>query len=147
MKKFIIVAALVLAFAGIAVAEMDQATISATAVTTNVATGTGIVKGEIYSIRLDSTAAKTQAVTIVTAEGETILSVSALTADATYYPMIGANKASDGTAITSVGAATDTGTNTVYQRIGVSSDLTMTVTPAASTTGSNILKAIITYFK
>ena len=125
MKKFLIVAALLVAIAGVAQAEMDQAILSSSSVTTNVGTATETVKGEIFSIRLDVTAAKTQTVSIVTAEGETILSEADVAADATYYPTNG------------VGAFP----------IGVSSDLTMTVTPAAATTGTNVSKAIITYKK
>lgn len=145
MKKCSLFLSVLFAIGGVAFAQMDQTILSSSSITTNVGTTTGIVKGEIFSIRMDGATGKTNAIAITTAEGETLLSVSALTADATYYPRIGVNKASDGSAISIV---TTTGTNTLYSgNIGVASLLTMTVTPAASTTGTNETKAIITFKK
>jgi hypothetical protein len=145
MKKFTVIALALLALVSVASAQMDQEIISVSSATITTNTGTGVVKGEIYSIRLDSTANKTQAVTIVTAEGETLLSVAALTADATYYPLASAHRASTGAAIEE--SQTATGTNSVWVRQAVASDLTMTVTPAAATTGTNVTRAIITFKK
>ena len=145
MKKVLAFVAAMAAVSVCALAQMDQTIISSSSITTNVGTGTGIVKGEIFSIRLDGAANKTNAISIATAEGETILAVAALTADGTYYPRLGINNAADGTAITDIQT---TGTNVVYDgRIGVASLLTMTVTPAANTTGTNETKAIITFKK
>jgi len=145
MKKINFVLACLFALCGVAVAQMDQTILSSSSITTNVGTGTGVVKGEIYSIRLEGTANKTQAVAIVTAEGETLLSVAALTADATYYPMVPTHKASDGSLIEDTKTATDT--NNVWRLPACASVLTMTVTPAASTTGTNTTRAIVTFKK
>lgn len=141
-----ICALLVLLVATSGFAQMDQVILTSSQITTNVGTGTGVCKGEIFSIRLDTTTAKTNAVAITTAEGETLLSVAALTADATYYPLVQANLASDGTAATLL-AGTNNYENAVLVRQAVASDLTMTVTPASGTTGTNTVRAIITIKK
>lgn len=147
MKKIIIVLAglCVMAFAGAVQAQMDQTVLSVAVPMATTNTTTGVVKGEIQSIRLDGTATKTQAVTIVTAEGETLLSVAALTSDATYYPMVAAHKASDGSVIADTRTATDT--NSVWRTPAVASVLTMTVIGAADTTLTNTTRAIITFKK
>jgi hypothetical protein len=149
MKKSIMIVAAglcLLALVPSGFAQMDQVVLSSSQITTNVGTASAIVKGEIYSIRMDTTANKTNGIAIKTAEGETVLAVSALTADATYFPLVPASKAADGAAATFVGGTNDTA-NAVYLRQGVSSLLTMTVTPAANTTGTNTMRAIITFKK
>lgn len=144
MKKSIIaLAALTVACA--AFAQMDQAILSSSQITTNVGTASEIVKGEIFGIRLETTANKTNGVAITTAEGETVLAVSALTADQTYFPLVGAHASATGAALTAVDAGGNT--NAVYIQQAVSSLLTLTVTPAADTTGTNTVKAIVTFRK
>jgi hypothetical protein len=144
MRKFIIAGAIV-AVALSASAQVDQTQISVTVPTVTTNSSSAIVKGEIYSIRLDGTANKTQAVTIATSEGETVLAVAALAADATYYPLVEAHASATGAKIEDTQTAT--GTNNVWVKRAVASELVMTVVGAANTTGTNTTRAIITYKK
>lgn len=136
MKKLAIALALVAAFAVAASAQMDQYVLESTSITTNVGTDSVVLAGEIYSIYLDSPASKTNGVAIKDSLGNTVLSVAALTADGLYYPVTPRHS--------TAGAAL---TNAVYGPISVVSEVTMTVTPAANTTGTNTTKAYITFKK
>lgn len=146
MKKLAIALALFAALAASASAQMDQYVLSSTSITNAVGTDTAVIAGEIYSIRLVNVANKTNGVSITTAEGETVLAVAALAATATYYPVVPLHKASDGAAATFVGG-TNNVANPFYGRASVVSTVTMTVTPDAGTTGTNLTKAIITFKK
>jgi len=140
MKKIVIALAVFAALVACASAQMDQCVLSSSSVTTNVSTDSVVLAGEIYSIYIDSPASKTNAVAIKDALDNTVLSIAALTADANYYPVVSRVKNTDGTSATF-------DTNSVFGSIAVVSELTMTVTPAANTTGTNETKAIITFKK
>jgi hypothetical protein len=131
MKKFAILVALVAAIFS-AKAEMDSVKFTLSAATTNVASQTYVIRGQIEGIYADVAANKTQTVAVATVE-DTVLSKS-LTADEMFYPRIVGNNDS--------GASTN-----VFASFVSAGDVTVTVTPAANTTGTNTTTVTVIYSK
>lgn len=155
MKKIFVFCLALVALAGVAMAEIDQARISVTVPTISTNTGTVTIKGKILSVRFDTAANKTNDWALTTAEGETILAKTGLTTDTTFFPRAATHINSSGAAATfntynitnvTAGAAVAVA-NAWYDKIAVASTLTLTITPAADTTGTNTHVAIITYEK
>lgn len=113
-------------------AEMDSVKFTLSTATTNVASKAYVIRGQIEGIYVDVTANKTQTVAVATAQ-DTFLSAS-ITADAMYYPVQVGNNDS--------GAATNT-----FVRFPAAGDVTVTVTPAAGTTGTNTTEVTVIYSK
>lgn len=131
MKKIAILVAIFAAIFSVK-AEMDSVKFTLSAATTNVATGTYVVRGQIEGIYADVTANKTQTVAVATVE-DTVISKS-LSADAMFYPRVLGNDDS--------GASTN-----VFAQFVSAGDLTVTVTPAANTTGTNTTTITVIYSK
>lgn len=131
MKKFAFIAAMLM-IAASAKAEMDSVKFTLSAATTNVADEAYVIRGQIEGIYVDVTAGKTQTVAVATAQ-DTILSAS-ITADGMYYPVQLGNNDS--------GASTN-----AFVRFPAAGDVTVTVTPAANTTGTNTTEVTVIYSK
>lgn len=131
--KYLVIAVAILAAVFSVKAEMDSAKYTLSTVTTNVASKTYVLRGQIEGIYVDVTAGKTQTVAVASAL-DTFLSAS-ITADAMYYPVQVGN--------TDAGVAV---TNT-FVRFPAAGDVTVTVTPAAGTTGTNTTQVTVIYSK
>lgn len=131
MKKFAFAAALMASVIS-AQAEMDSVKFTLSAATTNVASATYVIRGQIEGIYADITAGKTQTVAVASVQ-DTFLSAS-ITADGMYYPVQLGNNDS--------GASTNS-----FVRFPSAGDVTVTVTPAANTTGTNTTEVTVIYSK
>ncbi len=140
MKKSIIaVAALVAAVSVPVFAAVDQGAASASLVTTNTSSTVLPIAGTVKSIYFDVPASKTGAISVVSSDVGTILSVSGVTADTLYQPRAPVN--------TTAGAIATNGTSAIYDAITILGDVTVTFTPAANTTGTNSFSVKINYEK
>lgn len=128
MKK-IVVLILFAALCASARAEVKQSAASASLVTTAASTSSVPVRGILKGVYFDIPTGKTGGVSIVSSEGNTLLSVSGVTADTLYQPRAAIHSTS--------GVAVYEATNAIYDAIAVVGDLTVTITPAANTTGTN----------
>ena len=135
--SFILVLA---AFAIPAIAETDDVNYTLSAITTNVASSTYVVRGSIEAINAVIPAGKTATVAIATASGVTLFSKSMTSSTDGYFPVLVPAYDTTGAAITEI---IDGSTNTVYTKLSVAESVTTTVTPAANTTGTNTYKATI----
>lgn len=131
MKKFIIVLALALIAIVPARAEVTDTPYSLSAVTTNQASASYIVRGQVEGILITIPATKTAAVTVATSSGTTLFTKSGLTsATDGFIPLQFPFYGSDGVALYA-------GTNAVVGKVGIAESVTATVAPAANTTGTN----------
>lgn len=131
MKKLAIIAAVLFAAVS-ARAEMDSVKFTLSCATTNVDSETYVIRGQIEGIYVDVTAGKTQTVAVAGTQ-DSFLSAS-ITADGMYYPVQVGNNDS--------GATTNT-----FVRFPSAGDVTVTVTPAAATTGTNTTEVTVIYSK
>lgn len=134
MKKIALIALALLAFSGIAQAQMDDVTYSLSSVTTNTDSATYVVRGVVEAVYAVIPATKTATVAVATASGVTLFSKSMTSATDGYFPVLFPAYSSSGTALTTV---ISDSTNTIYTKIGVADAVTATVTPAEGTTGTN----------
>jgi hypothetical protein len=145
MKKLgLIVVAALLAVGLVAVAEMDNKDYNFTVVAANAYTNSYTLRGEIKAIEIDIAAGRTNAV-VITSGALTVFSKTC-TADARYpvlYPAYGATAS----ALTSVGADSVTGTNTVYTGGVLAGPVTVVATGDAGETRTNALKVTVIYAK
>lgn len=144
MKKLIALAAVVL-MAGNLFAAMDDITASASTVTTSGFTNTYMVRGLVEGVIVTIPSAKTATVSVVTASGVTLYTGTDLTSSTDgYVPLRYQAKSATGSGLVwltgGTGLANST-TNAVYDRIGIAEEVTITVTPAANTTGTNTYSA------
>lgn len=130
--KYLVIAVALLAAVFSVKAEMDSAKFTLSTVTTNVGSKAFVIRGQIEGIYVDVTAGKTQTVAVATAQ-DTFLSAS-ITSDTMYYPVQVGNNDS--------GAATN-----AFVRFPAAGDVTVTVTPAANTTGTNTTEVTVIYSK
>ena len=136
MKKLIAMLALaVLAFS--ANAQMvDDWECTTSLITTNSASWSQVIRGELLGVHVNGAATKTNVVLITSADDQTLFSAD-VSADA-FYNILGASYGTTGSALTFVGGgATNDTANTWYTRIPVASKVTMRVAGAADTTGTN----------
>jgi len=145
MKIVSIIVAALLSLSISARAEVDNVTASAQTITTAGFTNTYFVRGLVEGVNITIPTAKTATVTVVTASGLTLYSGSALTSDTDgYTPIRFPVRGSTGAAltwITAQAAEANAATNILYDRVGVAEAVTITVTPAANTTGTNTYTA------
>lgn len=140
MKRISIIMAAFIAVANVpAFAVVDQQAASASLVTTNTSATVLPIAGTIKSIYFDVPATKTGAVSIVSSDVGTVLSVSGVTADTLYLPRAPIN--------TTAGAIATNGTSAIYDAITILGDVTVTFTPSANTTGTNAFSVKINYEK
>jgi hypothetical protein len=141
MKKLIVPVLFLIAFASLSQAQvMDTRTFTLSHIGTNVASQSFVLRGELESVYVDVTASKTQTVAVASAYG-TALSQS-FTADGVRYPRIQLHNAS-GVAQTVVDAGTNT--NAVLGKFPMAGPITVTVTPAANSTGTNTTAVTLIY--
>jgi len=142
MKKLIVaIIAGAACFAGLSQAQvMEGRQFSVTAIGTNVASQTFVLRGELEAVYVDITATKTQTVAIATAQG-TAFSRS-ITADGLYFPRAQIHD-SAGNAQTVVDGGANT--NKVFGKFPFAGPVTLTVTPAADTTGTNTTTVTVIY--
>jgi hypothetical protein len=127
-------------------AAYDQAGFSVSTITTNVGTDARSIKGEIDTIIVTIPTAKTATVAVASAEGITLFSKADLTsATDGAFPVRYQVYSSVGTAQTVVDAGANT--NALLDRIISVGAVTVTVTPAANTTGTNTYSVFINYKK
>lgn len=136
-KKLMILAALVCSGALAAVAGMEAQKYEFTLATTSAGTNSYVLRGELFGVYVDCAASKTNTV-LITDEHGTIFNKSGLTTDA-HYPLLYAAYDSAAAAI-----VTDS-TNAVYMPRALASEVTVVVTPAAGTTGTNDFKVYLLY--
>lgn len=138
MKKYFISLGIGLAISGAAIAQtMDTRVYTVTSIGTNAASQTFVLRGELESLYVDVTATKTQTVAVASAFGTAFS--AAITADAVYYPRV-QEQTSAGAAITSGST-----TNTSFGKFPMAGPVTLTVTPAADTTGTNTTTVTVIY--
>lgn len=148
MKKlYTLVAASLIAGVITARAEYGQQAASGSVVTTNAVTATLPIKGEIRNIYFDIPTGKTGTLTITSSEGFSILGVTNISSDTLYAPRIATHTIA-GAAITEAGGgATNDTYNVVYAPAAVVGDCSITISPAAATTGTNNWGVQINYVK
>lgn len=134
-----IIAALIAVASVPAFAVVDQQAASASLITTNTSATVLPIAGTIKSIYFDIPATKTGALSVVSSDIGTVLSVSGVTSDTLYLPRAPIN--------TTAGAIATNGTSAIYDAITILGDVTVTFTPAANTTGTNSFSVKINYEK
>lgn len=138
MKKIIALVCSLIAFASLSLAQtMDSRTFTLSHIGTNVASQSFVLRGELQSVYVDVTANKTQTVAVASAFG-TALSQS-FTADAVRYPRVQLQSTA-GTDIIS-----GTTSNTAFGKFPMAGAITVTVTPAANSTGTNTTAVTVIY--
>jgi hypothetical protein len=151
MKKFAFIVAAFVAISTAAHAQgINQAGLSTSTITTNQGVDSASVRGIIEGITVVIPTAKTATVTIATAEGVTVFTKADITAGTTYHPIRVPVQTTAGATITWItgqAALANAATNIVYDRVATVGPLTLTVAPAANTTGTNTYSAFITYSK
>ena len=135
---------ILLVLAAIAVparAEMDDVSYTLSAITTNQASASYIVRGEIEGVIVTIPANKTGTVTVATASGVTLYTGTALTSATDGYVALRYPAQSSAgatlTSLTAQPAAANTATNVIYTKIGIAELVTATIAPAANTTETN----------
>jgi hypothetical protein len=124
----------------------DQAGFQVTTITTNVGVDSRSIKGEIDTIIVAIPTAKTATVSVASAEGITLFSKADLTsATDGAFPVRYQVYSSAGVAQTAPGAGSTT--NALLDRIISVGAVTLTVTPADNTTGTNSYSVFINYKK
>jgi len=134
---------MVLAFAGISHGQqMASYTFSEDVVGTTTNSSAVVLRGEVYSVKVDVAASATGTVSIATAQS-TVFSKASIAADATYFPLAAAHTTA-GDAATFVGGTNDTA-NAVYRPIPLAGSVTCTV--IGQSAGTNTYNVTIVYKK
>lgn len=146
MKKLAVIVGLFAVFAAHgAFAVVDDVKASASTVTTAGFTNTYMVRGLVEGVIVEIPTAKTATVSIVTASGVTLYTGTDLTsATDGYVPLRYQAKGSTGaglTWITAQASIAGAATNVIYEKMGIAEEVTITVNPAANTTGTNTYSA------
>jgi len=143
--KYLSILLVAVAFAIPARAAMDDVTFTVTSITTNPASASYTVRGEVEGVILTMPANKTGTVSIATASGVKLYEVADLTsANNGYIPIRYPAKTSAGATIVDItgqAALANAATNIVYTKIGIAELVTATVTPKTGTSGTNTYSA------
>lgn len=146
MKKLLAILAVTGLSLGSARAEMDDVTFTLSSVTNLTDSATYVVRGYVEAVNVVIPANKTATVSIATASGVTLFSKAMTSATDGYFPIRYPVYGSTGSLLTyqaTAGAAANTFTNSVVDRIGIAEAVTATVTPEAATTGTNTYTATL----
>jgi hypothetical protein len=142
MKKLMVIAA-ALMVAGIGYGQqMDSHTFAVPVIATATNTSAVVLRGEVYSVKVDVAANATGTVSIATAES-TVFSKASIAADATYFPLAAAHTTA-GAAATFVGGTNDTA-NAWYRPIPLAGLVTVTV--IGQSAGTNTYNVTVVYKK
>lgn len=147
MKKFLIALA-ILASVGMAQAQMMDWEQTATLITTNSASYSRFVRGEVVGVHVDVASTKTNVILITSEDNQTLFSAT-VAADA-FYPILGAAYGTTGSALTDSysiwnNITNSTGSNVIYTKIPCASKVTMRMAGAADTTGTNSVTVRLIY--
>jgi hypothetical protein len=141
MKKIALSVLVLIGLSSLSLAQvMDTRTFTITTIGTNVGSQAFVLRGDLEAVYVDVTANKTQTVAVATSYG-TALSES-FTADGLRLPRAQIHNTA-GVAQTVVDAGANT--NAVFTKFPMAGTVTVTVTPAANTTGTNTTSATIIY--
>lgn len=146
MKKLICVFVALLASISASFAGMDDVTFNLSSITTNADSETYVVRGSVEAVNVVIPSGKTATVAFATASGVTLFSKSMTSSTDGYFPIRYNVYGSTGSLLTyqaTAGAAANTYTNSIVDRIGIAESVTATVTPADNTTGTNSYTATL----
>jgi len=149
MNKLITSIAVCLLAVYAASGQMDSLTVTHSLITTNSATDTYVLRGEIEGVYVDVAATKTNVI-LITSEEQTIFSAT-VSADK-YYPIAAPLYGTTGSALTESYSIWDNitnsvGTNPLYGKIAVAGDVTIRAAGAADTTGTNAVSVTVIWKK
>lgn len=132
MKKALTCVAILAAVCGISSAGMNDRDFAVSVIGTATGTVTYVLRGELYGMYVDIAAGSTQSVVVASAE-QTLLNISAATADA-WYPLRYQQKGSTGSNITNE-----------YGAAPMAGAITLTVTGASGQTATNATTVTVVY--
>jgi len=141
MKKYFLSIAAGLAVASSAFSQtMDTRVFTLSTIGTNVSSQSFVLRGELEGVYVDVTATKTQTVKVATSYATAL--EQSFTADGVRFPRVQLHNTA-GVAQTAVDGGANT--NAVLGKLAVAGPVTVTVTPAANTTGTNTTTVTIIY--
>jgi len=139
MKKLI--AFILCAYAvGVAAQTMDTRVFTFSNIGTNASSQTFVLRGDLEGVYVDVTATKTQTVKVATSYATAL--EQSFTADGARFPRVQLHN-SAGVAQTAVDSGSNT--NAVLGKFPLAGPVTVTVTPAANTTGTNTTTVTVIY--
>ena len=149
MKRTILIAAFIAAFAYCGYAEVDDFSRTWSLITTNSDTATQICRGLLEGVEVDGAATKTNVI-LVTYAGQTLYSqtVTGDTNVSIRVPVVGATAAAlANTYSVWNGVTNSTGTNPLYDKFPLAGAVTIRAAGAADTTGTNSVTVKVKFSK